>query len=281
MIIDNFPAMGTSVEVRGSKRSTARRARRLFAAVERRCSRFVASSELSRINADPAPEVALSPLMAALLSEADRLRRKTGGLIDPSVGGAVRAWGYDRTFFEVADLTKSPAGPSAPVDWDVSGGVLRRPPGTMFDLGGIAKGWTVDVVAERTGASVVNAGGDLRSSDPDMQVDIVDPWGEVAVRVGLGAGALATSSTTRRSWVVGGRRVHHLIDPRTMAPAGSPILMASVVAERAVDAEAGAKAVILLGEEGLAWADRCPWLRGVVAVWRTGAVYATGVECAA
>jgi thiamine biosynthesis lipoprotein len=81
---------------------------------------------------------------------------------------------------------------------------------------------------------------------------------------------------------VGGREVSHLIDPRTRAPVESPVLSATVLAETAVEAEAGAKAVLLLGEDGLAWADGRDWISGALVVWHDGAVYATtGIELAA
>ena len=129
---------------------------------------------------------------------------------------------------------------------------------------------------------MVSAGGDVRSADERTRVEVLGIGGEVAARLHLGVGALATSSTLRRRWQAGGRAAHHLIDPRTMAPAVSPVVSATAMAETAAEAEAGAKAVLLLGEDGLAWADRQPWLRGALAVWHDGSVFATtGIRVAA
>ena len=122
----------------------------------------------------------------------------------------------------------------------------------------------------------------MRSDYPGTIVSVVDPWDAIAVRLRVGVGALATSSTTRRRWKAGDREVCHLIDPRTMTPIETPILSATVLARSAVEAEAGAKAVLIRGEDGLAWAAETDWIAGAVAVWSDGSVYATpGIEVAA
>ena len=67
-----------------------------------------------------------------------------------------------------------------------------------------------------------------------------------------------------------------------MAPAASPIFSATVTAATAVEAEAGAKAVLLHGESGLAWAEQQDWIDAALVVWHDGNVYATtGLEMAA
>ena len=100
--------------------------------------------------------------------------------------------------------------------------------------------------------------------------------------VSLGIGALATSCTSRRRWKAGDREVCHLIDPRTMTPIDTPILSATVLARSALEAEAGAKAVLFRGEDGLAWAAETAWVDAAVVVWSDGSVYATpGIEVAA
>jgi hypothetical protein len=67
-----------------------------------------------------------------------------------------------------------------------------------------------------------------------------------------------------------------------MEPIVGPVLQASAMTATALEAEAAAKAILLRGSGGLAWADRQPWIRGAIAVWHDGNVYATsGVEMAA
>ncbi len=278
-----FPAMGTSVDVIAPTDGDIAATRQLFESVERSCSRFLPESELTRINDDPGTRVPISPDMTRVLQAAEHARSITDGLVDAGIGGAVSAWGYDRTFTAVANRAHDAvtARPSKP-EWSMEGSVLPRSPGTRIDLGGIAKGWTCDLAVERGSATVVSAGGDIRSSDPGMIVEIVDPWNDTATTIRLGVGALATSSVSRRRWRIGGTEVNHLIDPRTMRPTSSPVLSATAITATAVEAEAAAKAILLRGADGLAWADRRPWISGALVVWQDGSVYATtGLEIAA
>lgn len=137
-------------------------------------------------------------------------------------------------------------------------GRVRVPAGVGLDFGGIAKGFAVDTAA--AGASVslpwalVEAGGDLRVvghvpaegvaigiEDPD------DPEREVA-RVAVTAGAMATSSVTRRAW---GPSLHHIIDPRTGLPASTGVVQASVWASTCTEAEILATEALLSGPDVL------------------------------
>jgi len=264
--------MGTTVEAWSSDGDE--QLRDWFELVESVCSRFRPDSEITKINESTETMHDFSPLLGDVLRVAAHARMLTGGLVDIGAGSAVLAWGYDRTFEEVADLLREPARPAAS-DWGFRAGGLWRSPGTSLDLGGIAKGWACDRAVEIGMAVVVSAGGDIRSAADDAVVPVLDPWGATVARVRLGAAALATSSTSKRRWRAGGREVSHIIDPRSMAPVDSPVLSASVVAATASDAEAGAKAVLIHGADGLAWADAQDWIRSALVVWDDGSVYAT------
>ncbi len=274
MIAASFRAMGTSVQVTVARPEDIAATQALFEEVERRCSRFRPSSELSNLNNADAADLLVSEPMAEVLQIAADLRDRTDGLVDAGLGAAVSAWGYDRSF-DIIDETSTPAPIKSQPVWSMSGNCLHRSPGTRIDLGGVAKGWACDQAVESGLAVIVNAGGDVRSRSSEAQVDIIDPWGHRVARVPLGVGALATSSTTRRRWKIPGGEAHHLIDPRTLAPAVSPIVSATAVAATTVEAEAGAKAMLLHGSDGLAWAAAQPWIKGALAVWEEGSVYAT------
>ena len=278
-----FRAMGTVVDVTAATEEAITETRRIFESVEATCSRFLPESELSQVNNAEGAEVSLSPTMAAVMGAADAVRMISHGLVDAGMGRAVQSWGYDRTFEAVGDRPNRVAPRVLPKpEWSLRGSVLMRSHGTKIDLGGIAKGWTCDLAVERRHATVVSAGGDVRSASPEAMVEIVDPWGDIATTVFLGIGALATSSISRRRWRFGDRDANHLIDPRTMEPSAGPILQASAITATALEAEAAAKAILLQGADGLAWADRQPWIRAALAVWHDGNVYATtGLEMAA
>ncbi len=266
-----FRAMGTQVIAMSEEVEAVSR---FFSDAEAVFSRFDPSSELASLNNDARAVVEVSEDLSACLHEAAELRDRTDGLVDPAVGGAVADWGYDRTFAEIQD--RDTVGTVRDLGhWSIVGNEVRRSPGVRLDLGGVAKGWTADRAVDLGLADVVSAGGDVRSNVATTNVAIEDPWGAIAARVHLGRGGLATSSSTRRRWKVGGVDAHHIIDPRRLRPAVSPVFSATVSARSAVDAEAGAKAVLLHGERGLVWAERQDWVTAALVVWHDGNVYAT------
>jgi thiamine biosynthesis lipoprotein len=74
------------------------------------------------------------------------------------------------------------------------------------------------------------------------------PAGDVTLA--LGRGGLATSGVDRRRWRRGGREAHHVIDPRTGAPAATDLVRATAVGATAAEAEAFATALLVAGERG-------------------------------
>ena len=273
MITESFRAMGTTVSVTTDGSVGVEQVRLKFEHVERVCSRFEPTSELSRLNR--LRSARLTPTLASALEIAREMEERTDGLVTPAVGRRVIDWGYNRSFELLDDLPEVPTTQYRSGSWHLSGNHVTLDDGVLLDLGGTTKGWASDQAVEAGLAAVVSAGGDLRSTDPDLVARIVDPvFGEAGV-VHVGVGALATSTVAKRWWMAGDTRAHHIIDPRSGDPALSPISTASAVCATAAEAEAAAKAMLLLGTEGLRWADSKSWIHGALVVWNDGSVYAT------
>jgi thiamine biosynthesis lipoprotein len=245
--------MGCDVVVGANSRRTFDRIVKLFEDRDRIFSRFCGDSELNRVNRATAEVVQVSPQFARAAARAVAAARRTGGLVDPTVGAALAGAGYDVDFDElVAD--SSPAVAVPPSDWRtvvVGDKLLRRPPGTQLDLNGVVKAMAVDdAVGLLEEPGFVSAGGDLAARATPVLVSLPD--GE---RVTLARGGIATSGTAKRRWVRGGRIQHHLIDPRSGVPARSPWAYVTAVGETCAAADVAAKAALLLGEAGPEWLD--------------------------
>lgn len=132
---------------------------------------------------------------------------------------------------------------------------------TQIGLGGIAKGYAVDMAAavlEKTGLTsfFVQAGGDLfaRGLKPDgteWQAGIRDPRGpegKYFATLPLSDHAFSTAGDYERAYVVGGKRYHHIIDPRTGQPASS-CRSVTIWAPTALLADEIDDAVFVLGPE--------------------------------
>jgi thiamine biosynthesis lipoprotein len=247
-----FRAMGVEVVLGGAGEHEATRIARLFEGWERVFSRFRPESELNRVNRDPAPVVVVSKLFASVLRDALGAAAATRGLVDPTLGLALEAAGYDRDFALLAD-DDSPLGPTARGRWGavrLSGRLLSRPPGTVLDLNGVAKALAVDAALDEIdGDGFVAAGGDVAARGGAV---VGLPAGE-SLRVQ--SGGVATSGTTRRRWRRGGALQHHLIDPRTGRPARSRWDEVTVAAASCLAADVAAKAAFLLSEDGPGWLD--------------------------
>ena len=233
-----------------------------IAELESRWSRFLPDSEVSELNRRAGEPVTVSADTVLLVSRAVEAWRLTGGSFDPTVLGAMLTAGYDRSFDELAAGDRPAPAPSPLLvgctDIVVAGGTVRLPAGTGFDPGGIGKGLAADLVAhELTAAGAaggcVNLGGDLRVTGvgPDggaWTVAVEHPWQRDAVAlVGLADGAVATSTTLKRTWTTDGIVRHHLIDPATGEPSDTDLNLVSVVTGQAWMAEVLAKAVLLRG----------------------------------
>jgi FAD:protein FMN transferase len=237
-------------------------------------SRFRPDSELSRVNANPGMTHELSPLLATAIAAALLAARLTDGAVDPTVGKAMRATGYDVTFADVPsrgpalNLVARPAAGWRLVRFDGRERTVQLPAGVELDLGATGKGLAADLAAAAALAAAGPGAGVLVSLGGDIATAGEAPAGGWVVQVGedsrapispgeetisIRSGGVATSSTTVRRWLRGEAFLHHILDPRTGFPTGGPWRTASVVARTCVDANLSATAAIVKGVLAVAW----------------------------
>jgi len=241
----------------------------LLLRVEAAASRFRADSALSIANSRAGRPTPIPRILVQLVSAALEAARDTDGLVDPTVGRSVRALGYDRDIADVAPDGPAIA-PSLPrarwqdVRLDRAAGLMTVPLDVELDLGATAKAWTADLAARTLSARydtavLVELGGDLAVAGARREgwrIDVAEREGEHGEQVVVQHGGLATSTTTIRRWRRGGLDYHHIVDPRTGAPAQPCWRTASVYAPTALRANAASTAAILLGERALPWLEQ-------------------------
>jgi thiamine biosynthesis lipoprotein len=269
----SFAALGTTVVAAVTDDSRLEAARTAVAELvdelDRACSRFRPDSELSAVNAAAGAPVRVGALLLDAVDAALGAATMTGGDVDPTVGAALIALGYDRDFSE---LTARPArrivrvpGWQA-VELDRGAGTVRVARGVSLDLGATAKALGADRAATRAfeaaGCGVlVSLGGDIALAGPapeggwrvyvtdEVRTGTAAPGQWIALR----SGGLATSSTAARRWRAGTRVVHHLLDPRTGQPADGAWRTVSVVAPSCLEANIASTAAIVRGRRALEW----------------------------
>ena len=233
--------------------------------LEETFSRFLASSELARVNAGAGAPRPVSRDFADLLRRAEALRNATAGAFDVTVGPLVELW-RRATPPSVAEVeaARAETGAGRAV---LRGDVLELAPGTRLDFDGVAKGYAVDRCVERLrAAGVESALLSLGESSlyaigrpPDearwiLAVRGVDPESAVGL-LALRNEAASISASFGGRGRASGRGVGHIVDPATGRPL-SEEAVAVVVARAATDAEAYSKALLLWGAGGVSRVER-------------------------
>jgi len=244
-------------------------------AMDQAASRFRDDSELARVNAAAGEPVTVGPLFAEVVTAALRAAAATDGDVDPTVGVGLEAAGYDRDIevlrqegVRVTVRERVPAPGWQSVGWNPATRTLRTESGTRLDFGAVAKALAADRAAEAAARELgcgvlVSLGGDIATAGPApagaWQIKIADDHraedeapGPV---VGLRSGGLATSSTTTRRWQTTDGPAHHILDPRTGAPADGLWRTVTVTAASCVDANIASTASLVRGRTAPAWLE--------------------------
>jgi len=249
---------------------------------EQTLSRFRIDSELSRLNRTFDQPVEVSETLWDVFQYALSAETITNGLVTPTVLDAMLEAGYDQSFEDLPRLQNiyenqvlTAVNPLSLVLWDEKAQTICLPYGVHLDFGGVAKGWAAHQTVERLqeyGSVLMNAAGDIAISD---SLASGEPW-QIGVKnpfvkdtdfeiLKLNRCGVATSGRDRRRWNQNGLLRHHIIDPHTGQPADTDVMTATVVAPTVMEAEAAAKAVLILGgEEGLRWIESDPMLAGII-----------------
>ena len=265
--------MGTSLRLsveaadRAAALEASEAAAREIERAERLLSTWKRGGPLDRLNrAAPGASVDIGEEAAGLLQGVFQWRSRTEGAFDPTVLPLVRAWdlrgaGRVASPEEIARAVEATGTAWFELD-SASGLAARLHPGAGIDEGAWGKGYALDLSAaalRRCGIrrATVDLGGQLMVLGAD-RVAIADPRdrGRAAVRVAVENASISTSGNSERARTVEGRRIGHLLDPRTGSPApdfGS----ATAVADSALVADVLSTAFFVMGpRQGLALSER-------------------------
>ena len=241
-------------------------ARERLAELERRWSRFLPGSDVSRLNTTAGALMLVSADTVVLLDTMKQAWRTTGGRYDPTMLAAIIAAGYSTSIDGSGKRSRSAGRPAAgqtigDVAIDPVTTAVLVPPGLGLDPGGIGKGLAADMIVTEllsggTGGALVGVGGDLAAAGKPptaagWQVAVEHPLdaSRSLARLALKAGGVATSSTLSRSWVKDGSRRHHALDPLTRTSSTTDLAAVTVVARAGWEAEAHATAALLCGRQ--------------------------------
>ncbi len=226
-------------------------------------------SEVSRLNAQAAiAPVYVEENLFQLLQRAQHLHQQTEGAFDVAVGALIKAWGFYRRQGRVpseedrAAALENSGMQHVCLDPQTHSVAFSRP-GVEVNLGSIGKGYTLDQVVRllhrqwhvksmliHGGHSSVFAVGNEPGSRDGWSIGLLDadnPSQRLAV-LRLRNRGLGASAATYQHFMHDGRKLGHILDPRTGWPAAG-MRLAAVTAPTAAEADALATAFFVLGVE--------------------------------
>jgi thiamine biosynthesis lipoprotein len=240
--------------------------------VDQRMSTWKSDSDLSRLNQHDTTPFKLSPELAEVLTEAQRIHQFTEGAFDITVGPLVNAYGFgpgdapsppsDTRLGELRSLVGQDKLLLTGRQGSGNRSARKKLAGLYCDLSGIAKGYGVDkaaAVLESLGHDnfMVEVGGEVRTKGRNHSGEIWRIGVEMpdsdsrAVRdvIPLLDGAMATSGEYRNFYEVDGIRYSHTIDPRSGRPIQHRMASVTVLHDSCMTADALATAMNVLGPD--------------------------------
>ena len=247
-----------------------------FEYVAKKFSRFDKKSELSILNDNSnGKPVKVSAELYNLVDFALQICKKTNGAFDPTVIDYLEMYGYksksdfskiyEENFFkQIKEYSKHRPSPFL-IKLNPRLSEIQLLQGQRIDLGSIGKGYAIDLaynfLSKNLESFIINAGGDIRAKgvkengspwiislakepfpNSGMENRDQNEWGKVEL---LNQALAASGRSERKSGVF-----HHLIDPRTGFPVNHTH-QTFVIADTALEADAWATALFILGSPGL------------------------------
>ena len=226
--------------------------------------------------------VTVDPEIVALLQDCVRYYEQTGGKTNVAMGSVLRLWHDARNDGihdpENAALPEMERLEEAAQYTDISGLVIDEANSTVYlsnpnlrlDVGAVAKGWSVQRVAEKLPSGfLISVGGNVCATGPKFEdtpwvIGIQDPASDEYLHtLYVNDFSVVTSGDYQRAYMVDGKMYHHIIDPETLMPAAYWRSVTVVCPDSGL-ADAMSTALFLLPlEQGMALAEKS----NVQALW--------------
>lgn len=227
-------------------------------------SKTVEGSDVYRINHAEGLPVKVDHETWLILSRAKQINEQSGGKFAVTIAPVVSLWDFTGGFERMP--TEKELARTLPLVNDSllqlgEDDMVTLPAGMSIDLGGIAKGYIADKVAElvrgRTTGSAMSFGGNTyvtgsKPSGTAWVIGIQDPasvTGTPLMVLDIREGTVVTSGVYERFFMKDGVRYHHILDPDTGISANTGVVSATIVGLNSMEADAYATCCVVLGAE--------------------------------
>ena len=248
---------------------TAKQTDSILNKIDSSLSLYKSYSLISRFNRS-STGLPIDDMLRVVVKRSIEISRETGGVFDITVEPLVQAWG-----FGAERITRLPDDAAIKsllhcVGNDKirlsSNGLFKSRPCVHIDVNGIAQGYSVDLLADflegkKIENYLVEVGGEIRvkgrkqPSGEKMTIGIESPSDNdadpfpIRKMLRLDHGAVTTSGNYHKYYMMGSKKISHLIDPRTGYPLQNEMISVTVLAADAITADGYDNALMGLGLE--------------------------------
>jgi thiamine biosynthesis lipoprotein len=230
-------------------------------------------SDIYKINHSNGDLVSVNEITIELIKKAKEYSILTNGLFDISIGSLIELW----------DINNKDDGSTPPSQSDINNAInftgndkvkilnnsIQLDAGVMLDLGGIAKGFIADKVAQNLvemgiERGIINLGGNVfvlgsKVDGSDYRIGVQDPddnRGDYMGVLSVSNQSVVTSGIYERYFITDGVHYHHILDPFSGFPSNNDLKSVTIVSELSVDGDALSTSVFLLGvDKGLKFVE--------------------------
>jgi len=231
---------------------------------EAQFSRFQPTSELSLFNQKSGSWQKVSSEFLSILHCTQIFSQETTGLYNPFILPALQQAGYQGSWPHTSEVILSTDYTNRhifpPNALKIENGEVYIPEGAALDLGGIGKGFLLDLLGTYLEGTIENywlsLGGDILCKGTDINnapwaINVQNAQGEILpfqiINTNKKSFGIATSGVTKRKGKHNNKAWHHIIDPKTGLPSETDVSIATVCAPSAVAADIHAKCLVIRG----------------------------------
>ncbi|GKX28505.1 FAD:protein FMN transferase [Vallitalea longa] len=236
--------------------------------IENKVSRNISTSEISKINSNEIQEIKLSDDTFNIIKKGLYYSNLSEGRFDITIAPLVSLWGIGT---EDARVPEEQEIKEAVNKIDYKNIYLEDDKMNMhikndvqIDLGGIAKGYVADKVAEyikqkHIDHALINLGGNIltvghKPNGESWKIGVQNPFNARGKELGvatIGEKSIVTSGIYERYFEEDGKRYHHILNPFTGYPIENDLAGVTIISDYSVDGDGLSTVVFSMGlEEG-------------------------------
>lgn len=292
----SFFAMNTVADVVRSEELKDDYTEQVVAEIEKKMSRTLEDSEISRIN--NGEDIVLSDETLYVLEKSLEIARETDYAFNPCMGTLSDLWDITsgRNYVPTEDEINEALSLCDARLVTIEDGKVIKPDGLKIDLGGVAKGYALERACERmqevsaeysvNDDFCISLGGNVgvkgssksrkESGKTGWSVGITNPFDKQKImgRLILGNGCVSVSGAYERFFEKDGKIYHHIFDPKTGYPSMSDLASAVVVSQDGLVGDALSTALFIMGKDkAIEFFKRDKYEFDVILITHDGNVY--------